>query len=407
MRLLLFTGKGGVGKTTAACATALRCADRGRKTLLVSGDPAHSVADALGRPLTDGPLEVADGLWAAQLDTQHRLESAWREVEEYLLRLLDQSGVDAVLAEELAVLPGIDEVLTLLAVRDLAAQGTWDTIVLDCAPTAETLRLLALPEALGWYLDRILPAQRRLAQGLRPLAGLLGRGDAIPPDGLFAAVLRLADEMASVRALLSADSTSVRLVLTPEAVVVAEARRTLTALALYGYRVDALIANRVFPTGDDEWRSGWVTAQQRQLALMRSAAGSTPVGELEYLATEPIGPDALRAVAAKLYGELPGDDPAAPAPVTESLRVERDGAQFVLRLDLPLSGDETVDVVRAGDTLVVTVDALRRVVALPSVLRRCEVVSGVREDTGVSVRFVPDPGLWPEQIFRADREAAR
>ena len=258
MRVVLFTGKGGVGKTTTASATALGLADRGVKTLLLSTDTAHSLADALGVALSGDPTEVAPALWVVQIDTQGRFEAAWRDVQGFLAGVLARSGVDPITADELTVLPGIDEVLALLAVRELARTGDWDTLVVDCAPTAETLRLLALPEALSWYLQKVFPAQRRLARGMRPFATLLGRGEAIPPDHVFAALLRLTDELAGVQQLLGDPATtSVRLVLTPEAVVAAEARRTFTALALYGYAVDMVIANRVFPDGADAWRAGW------------------------------------------------------------------------------------------------------------------------------------------------------
>ena len=162
MRIVLFTGKGGVGKTTAAAATALRLADRGAKTLLLSTDTAHSLGDALDVGLGDDPTEITANLWAVQIDTQGRLEAAWRDVQSYLVELLTRGGVDPITADELTMLPGVDEVLALLAVRELAVSGTWDAVVIDCAPTAETLRLLALPEALGWYLQRVFPAQRKI-----------------------------------------------------------------------------------------------------------------------------------------------------------------------------------------------------------------------------------------------------
>ncbi|HYU66350.1 MAG TPA: ArsA family ATPase, partial [Jatrophihabitantaceae bacterium] len=158
MRIVLFTGKGGVGKTTTASATALRLADRGVKTLLLSTDSAHSLGDALGAELGNEPVEVAPSLWAVHIDTQQRFEVAWRDVQRFLLDLLARGGVDPITAEELTVLPGVEEVLALLAVRDLALNGQWDVLVVDCAPTAETLRLLALPEALGWYLQKVFPA---------------------------------------------------------------------------------------------------------------------------------------------------------------------------------------------------------------------------------------------------------
>jgi arsenite-transporting ATPase len=404
MRIILFTGKGGVGKTTTASATALRLADRGLKTLLLSTDIAHSLADALAVELTDEPVEVATSLWAVQIDTQGRFEAAWRDVQAFLVDMLARGGVDAITADELTVLPGVDEVLALLAVRELALTGNWDALVVDCAPTAETLRLLALPEALTWYLERVFPVHRRIAKSMRPIAALLGRGEALPPDTLFEALLRLNDELASVRQLLGDPAvTSVRLVLTPESVVAAEARRTFTALALYGYSVDLVIANRVFPAGDDDWRRGWAEAQQRQLIGIRESFAGLPVRELAYRAAEPVGAAALREVAESLYGALPGEDPAPPSPVSELLRVEQAGEEFVLHMSLPLAQRAAVDAVRAGDDLVVTVGPNRRVLTLPSVLRRCTVSGAEFDGRELRVRFRPDPALWPAPLRPANR----
>jgi len=396
MRIVLFTGKGGVGKTTTAAATALRLADRGVKTLLLSTDVAHSLADALDVPLGDDPVEVAPGLEALQIDTQGRFEQAWRDVQGFLIDMLSRGGVDPITADELTVLPGFDEVLALLAVRELAETGRWDALVVDCAPTAETLRLLALPEALGWYLERVFPVHRRLAKGMRPFATLLGRGEVLPPDTIFEALLRLADELSSVRRLLGDPRiTAVRLVLTPEAVVAAEARRTFTALALYGYAVDLVIANRVFPAGDDEWRQGWAAAQQAHLVRIRESFAGLPVRELAYRPSEPVGADALRAVADDLYGPLPGLDPAPPADLADPpMRVTSAGEEFVLHLALPLAEPAEVDAARAGDDLVVTVAGHRRVLTLPSVLRRCTVAGGAFDGRELRVRFRPDPERW-------------
>jgi arsenite/tail-anchored protein-transporting ATPase len=396
MRILLFTGKGGVGKTTTASATALRLADRGVKTLLLSTDTAHSLADALDVALNDEPTEVAPSLWAVQIDTQGRFEAAWRDVQSFLIDMLARGGVDVITAEELTVLPGVDEVLALLAVRELAVTGDWDALVVDCAPTAETLRLLALPEALSWYLQRVFPAHRRIARSVRPLAALLGRGEVVPHDSLFEALLRLSDDLAGVRQLLGDPAvTSVRLVLTPESVVAAEARRTFTALSLYGYGVDLVIANRVFERGGDEWRRTWAEAQQRQLAGIRESFAGLPVLELPYRPAEPVGADALRAVADGLYGPLPGTDPAPVPQARDLLRVEPDGDGFVLLMTLPLAERGEVDAVRAGDDLVVTVAGRRRVLTLPGALRRCEVAGGSFDGTQLRVRFRADPAAPP------------
>jgi arsenite-transporting ATPase len=398
MRIVLFTGKGGVGKTTTASATALRLADRGVKTLLLSTDIAHSLGDALDVPLSGEPTEVAPGLWAVQIDTQGRFEAAWRDVQRFLIDMLSRSGVDPITADELTVLPGVDEVMALLAVRELAMRGDWDALVVDCAPTAETLRLLALPEALSWYLQKVFPAQRKLARSIRPIAAMLGRADVLPPDNIFDALLRLNDELAAVRQLLGDPGiTSVRLVLTPEAVVAAEARRTFTALSLYGYRVDMVVANRVFPASDDEWRQGWARAQQRQLEAISQSFAGLALHVLPYRGAEPVGVAALREMAAELYGELPGADPTPPASGAELMSIDAQDGDFVLRMQLPLAERAAVDVARAGDDLVVTVASHRRVLMLPSMLRRCTVVGGEFESGQLTVRFRPDPEQWPHE----------
>jgi arsenite/tail-anchored protein-transporting ATPase len=393
VRVLLFTGKGGVGKTTAAASAAALAASRGRKTLVVSTDAAHSLGDALGTALGPEPTEIDAGLYGMQVDAQRRLEETWREVQDYLLSVLERSGVNPLEAEEMTVLPGAEEVLALLAVRDQVASGRFDAVVVDCAPTAETLRLLALPEALGWYMERIFPAHRRVARALNPLLTRTGSA-AVPSDTVFEAVQRLHGELAEVRALLTdSRSASVRLVLTPEAVVVAEARRTLTALALHGYRVDAVVANRVFPAeGADEWRAGWVAAQQVQLDDVRASFAGLPLHLTPYRASEPLGLDELTRVGVETYGD---DDPMALAePVDELVRVDRTDDGFNLSLALPLADRSAIDLVRSGDELVVTVGGQRRLLALPSALRRCDVTGAALRDGRLGVSFVPDPALW-------------
>ncbi len=251
MRILLFTGKGGVGKTTLAAATAARLAERGGKVLVVSTDPAHSLADTFGTPLEAQPQEVAlaegrpTGLYAAEIATRTLVDQAWSELREHLRTVLLGSGVTELDAEELTFLPGIEDLLALTEVHRLANSGMWDTVLVDCGPTAETLRLLALPESLAGYLERLFPTHRRVVRGL--LAGMAGSENVERWDSAADALGRLAERLSSLKDMLLAAETSVRLVLTPEAVVAAETRRTLTALALQQIRVDGLVANRIVP----------------------------------------------------------------------------------------------------------------------------------------------------------------
>lgn len=390
MRVILFTGKGGVGKTTTAAATAALAATRGIKTLVLSTDPAHSLGDALGVPLTGEPTEVEPGLFGQQVDAQARFEQSWTEISGYLSRLLDASGVDPLEAEEIAVLPGAEEVLALLEVLAQARSGRFELIIVDCAPTAETLRLLALPEALSWYMDRVFPMERRLVKTLRPVLTRMTGGMPMPRDDVFAAVERLHGDLREVRALLTdAERASVRLVLTPEAVVVAEARRTLTSLALYGYRVDAVVANRLIPTGGaDEWREGWVKSQAVQMTEVRASFSPLPILTAPYRPSEPVGIEALVAHGGELYAEV---DPVSLPPGEDPMVVTRTPAGFELRLALPLADPTAVDLKRRGDDLVVTVGGQRRVLSLPVALRKATIAGAKLRDGGLVVRFESEP----------------
>lgn len=246
-RVLLFTGKGGVGKTTSAAGTATLSAANGLRTLVMSTDAAHSLADAMGTSIGDGVAEVAENLHVQQVNAQRMFEDSWGDIQHYMLSVLGAMDVDPIAAEELTIIPGAEEILALLALRDAYNSNDYDVIIVDCAPTGETLRLLALPEVMQWYIDKVLPAERRVIRALRPVL-TKAAGVPMPGDGVFDAIVRLHDDLAEVRRILTSELASVRVVLTPEAVVVAEARRSLTMLSLFGYRVDGVIANRVFPT---------------------------------------------------------------------------------------------------------------------------------------------------------------
>jgi arsenite/tail-anchored protein-transporting ATPase len=395
MRVLLFTGKGGVGKTTTAAATAVHAARAGVKSLVLSTDPAHSLADALGVRLEHAEgraVEVEPGLSAQQVDARARARRWWGEVQDYLLDVLDRAGVDPVAAEELTLLPGAEEVLALLELREQVEHGPWDLVVVDCAPTAETLRLLAMPEALRWTMERVFPAGRLVVRTAGPVIGR-AVGVPMPKDSVFASMQRLHHELGAVQEMLASPDASVRLVLTPEAVVVAEARRTLTSLSLYGYRVDGVVANRVFPAGDDPWRSGWAERQQELLAEVAASCAPVPVAQAPYRPSEPVGCNELAAFATELYGadaEPWRRSDGRPPP----LRVERSGDEFVLVLDLPLARPSDVDLERRGDDLWVLVGGHRRVLTLPSALRRCVVVGAAVQAGSLRVRFEPDPALW-------------
>ena len=388
MRIILFTGKGGVGKTTAAAGTATTAADAGHRTLVLSTDAAHSLADAFGVPIGSEPTRVADRLFVQQVDAQQRFERSWADIQGYLLAVLDAAGVDPITAEELTVIPGAEEVLALLELRTQVLSGEWDVVVVDCAPTAETLRLLALPEALGWYMDRVFPAERRIVKALRPVLARAA-GVPMPHDTVFDAVERLHRDLEQVRDILTADNASVRLVLTPETVVVAEARRSLTTLSLFGYRVDGVVANRVFPAdGADPWRQQWVRAQGEVLREVEQSFTGLPIWRSSYRSSEPVGVAELADFATQAYA---GDDPLAPPSGDEPMTITRTPTGATLRIALPFVAKSDIDLARHGDELVVTVGSYRRLLSLPAALTR-HTVAGARVEGGsLQVRFRAEP----------------
>ena len=410
MRVILFTGKGGVGKTTTAAATAVRAARGGVKTLVMSTDAAHSLGDALGVDLSGAaagrPVEVEPGLAALQISPPHLLGESWRVVQDYLLSVLGTLGIDTVVAEELTRLPGAEEVAALLEMRSQVESGPWDLVVVDCAPTAETLRLLALPEALAWHLDRLLPAQRGLIRTLRPAAAAAA-GVPLPAPEVVEAVTGWHRQMRQVHRILTGDQTSVRLVLTPERVVIAESRRTWTSLSLYGFVVDAVIVNRVFPDAGepddagqpspspsrDPWRSGWNAAQRAGLVEVRESFAGLPVLVAPYLAAEPIGVEALAALA-RAHGTDDAQDLLAPVTHRGMAVVRTDGG-FTLTLPLPLAHARDLGLQRRDDELLVAVGEHRRVLTLPAALQRCVVDGAAVRDGLLQVRFVPDEEVWP------------
>jgi arsenite-transporting ATPase len=384
VRIILFTGKGGVGKTTAAAGTATLAASRGHRTLVLSTDAAHSLADAFGQPIGSEPTEVEERLFVQQVNAQRRFERSWAEIQGYLLSVLDAAGVDPITAEELTVIPGAEEVLALLELRSHAVSGEWDVIVVDCAPTAETLRLLALPEALGWYMDRIFPTERRVVKALKPLL-TKAAGVPMPHDTVFDAVERLHRDLEEVQRILTGEGSSVRLVLTPETVVVAEARRSLTTLSLFGYRVDGVIANRVFPAaGSDTWREQWVAAQTQVLKEVEHSFAELPIWRSPYRACEPVGVEELAAFATEAYAD---EDPLAAPPADGPMTVRRTAEGTTLSIALPFVAKADVDLARHGDELVVTVGSYRRVLALPASLRGSVVVGARVDDEALQIRF--------------------
>ncbi|MDQ4065439.1 MAG: TRC40/GET3/ArsA family transport-energizing ATPase [Actinomycetota bacterium] len=385
MRIILFTGKGGVGKTSVACATAVRIAATGKKTLVMSTDPAHSVADSFGVELTPDPTEVAPNLWAEQIDAQQRLEENWRDIQQHAIAVLNWAGLEDVAAEELSVIPGLDELFSLVDVKKHHDDDPYDVLVVDCAPTGETLRLLSLPDVIQWYMERIYPIERRVMGAIRPLAQRVVSMP-LPDDRVYAAVKRFYDRLDGVKRVLNdPETTSVRLVVNPEQMVIAEAQRTFTYLNLFGYRVDAVIANRVLPEAvSDPYFLRWKELHEQHLRTIEESFSPVPILRGHLREQELVGQELLGDFARELYGEA---DPSAVLHESEPMSINKTADGYALVLQLPLTSKEDIELASKDGELFVRVGPYRRTIMLPRALASREVAGATLHEQRLEVRF--------------------
>ena len=372
MRILLFTGKGGVGKTSIAAATALSAARAGVRTLIMSTDPAHSLADSFDREVDSEPTSIEERLWAQQIDSQQRLEENWKEIQQYAVDVLSWTGMDGIQAEELSVIPGLDELFSLADIKRYHDDSSYDLLVVDCAPTAETLRLLSLPEIMAWYIEKIFPIERKIVNAVRPV---LSRMKSLPPianDNVFAAIERFYRRIEGIREILTdAKTSSIRLVVNAEKMVIAEARRTFTYLSLFGYRVDAVIVNRLIPDRvTDEYFDHWKQIQEEHLVTIEESFSPVPILKARLFEQEMVGTRLLGQLAEEVYGTA---DPTSIMYSDEPFRITTDNGSTLLWIKLPFAGKGDVDLSRRGDELYIKVGNFKRNLVLPMSLKRAEV----------------------------------
>lgn len=393
MRILLYTGKGGVGKTSIAAATALRCAELGYRTIVVSTDSAHSLGDSLDMPLGSAPEAIADNLWAQELDVLDQAERHLGSLKRYAASVLSMRGLDRIVAEELTILPGLEELTSLIRVVQLYDEGAYDVVVMDCAPTGATLQLLAMPEAGRWYLERLLSLERRIFGLVRPMVRAL-TDQPIPEREIHAALEGLVEHLRRMQRLLSDRThTSARLVLNPEKMVIAETRRAYMYLVLYGYPVDALICNRLLPPEAaggylDEWRS----IQQQYRQTITDSFAPLPILDVPLFEREVVGLDMLRQMGRSVFSE---QDPTAVLYTGKEQRIVEREAGYTLCVPLPLPAGTLqprgkIQVHRAsGDELIVHIGNRKRMLSLPHSLAVMHIAEARHEDDTLYVDFQP------------------
>jgi arsenite/tail-anchored protein-transporting ATPase len=384
-RTILYTGKGGVGKTSVAAASARRCAAAGLRTVLLSTDPAHSLSDSLETELGNEPTPCAPNLFAQEVQAQEEMERHWEAVQDWLGDMLAERGIDRISAEELTVPPGMDELFSLLWIKRHHDEGEFDCVVVDCAPTGETLRLLSFPDVASWWLEKVLPWERRLVGAARPIASAL-LDVPLPGDSVFEEIDRLVRNLVAMNAILrDRPATSVRLVMTPDRMVVKEAMRTFTYLNLYGYLTDAVIVNRVLPKqAGDGYFSDWRALQREQLELVRSAFAPIPILTAPWLAQEVIGADMLDLLGDELFAER---EPADVLHEELSQELSSSDGRATLRLSLPFAARGDIELKKIGLELIVRVGGQKRTILLPSTMSAYASTGARFEDGALQVSF--------------------
>ncbi len=387
MRIIVHTGKGGVGKTSISAATALRCSEMGLRTIVISTDTAHSLGDSLDVEIGPEPTQIKDNLWAQEVDARYSMDKYWGTFQRYMVALFTQRGVKDIVAEEVTILPGLEEGAHLLWINKYVNEGEYDVLIVDAAPTAETLRLLSLPDVTRWWFERVLTLTRGAARILRPIAKPLMRTE-LPDQNAFDTVQSLFKTLDEVRLLLADPAmSSLRLVINPEKMVIKETQRTYTYLNLYGYPVDAVLCNRVLPdTITDPYFNQWKDLQKENIGLIREAFGELPLLKVPMFDRDVTGLDMLRRLGDALYGDR------NPAEVmfrgmTHQITPDEDGG-YRLKVPLPFAEKSDLDVYRSADELTLRVGPYRRNIVLPYALWNLEIGDAKFEEQALNIHFI-------------------
>lgn len=391
MRLILYLGKGGVGKTTTAAATAVRAAELGHRTLVVSTDVAHSLADALDLPLGSQPTPLAPNLWGQEINVLDEVRRHWGRMQSYLQNVLRRKGVNEVMAEELSVIPGMEEVVSLLHIRRQAREGNFDAVIVDAAPTGETVRLLTMPETFQLYAGRISNWDQATSKLVRPFMRAL-----VPASDVFDSLPQFMAEVEELRKTLTdPDISSYRLVLTPERMVIKEAQRAATYLALYGYPIDGAVLNRVLP--NDVQGEGFLKQlydiQQGYRKDAHELFAPLPIWEAPYEARDLRGIADLSHLGRTLFGE---NDPTQIFFRGATQELTKQGDEYQLRLPLPHVELNKVNMVKRGDQLFIEIGNFRREMILPLTLANREATRAVFKNGVLEVRFGPPVVTAPQ-----------
>jgi len=389
MRVILFTGKGGVGKTSLAAATAVRAADLGKRTIVLSTDIAHSLADSLDVELANEPREILPNLWGQETEIYKTLETYWGAIQRYITALMAWRGMAGIVAEEVAILPGMEELANLLYIERYRRGGNYDVVIVDSAPTGETLRLLSFPDVMHWWMHRLFPIQRRVASVVRPVVGAISDVP-LPSNSVLDAIAELYGELEDVHKLLvDNEQSSIRLVVNPEKMVIKEAQRTLTYLNLFGYSTDAVIVNRILPERvRDDYFVTWKESQKKYIEYIDEAFSPLPILNMPLLDQEVVGVEMLRRMAAAVYGDA---DPTRFYYRGQAQSIDKVADGYILNLKLPFASKEQVALIHSRDELNIKVGSYRRTVTLPHALTSLKVAEAKMDEHVLRIHFLQEP----------------
>lgn len=366
MRILLFTGKGGVGKTSVSAATALLSSKMGYKTMVMSTDAAHSLSDSLDMELTDEPVKIRENLWGYEINVQREIKDNWGAVQEYVKLFLSSQGIEDVVAEELSVYPGMDELFSLVKIKKYYDEQAYDVVVVDCAPTGEALRLLSFPEITKWYMKHVFNLERKAVKTVRPIAKYLVPMP-IPADNVFASLESMYKKIDGFGDILTNNNvTSVRLVMNPEKMVIKETHRAFTFLCLFGISVDSVIVNKLLPDDiEDPYFSRWKEIHLEHLKTIEESFFPIPIFKSKLFDQELVGIPLLEQMGEDIYGTK---DPTDIFYSEMPIKISKEDGRYELNLHLPFTDKEKVELYHRGDELVLKVGWYKRNISLPRAL---------------------------------------
>lgn len=385
MRIILYTGKGGVGKTSIAAATALKSAQKGLKTLVVSTDAAHSLGDSLDIKLGPEPVEIRENLWAQEIDTIHEVEKGWGQVQEYLTALFTAKAVKDITTEELTVFPGFEELLSLLRILGYYKEKVFDVIIIDCAPTGETLALLSFPEMLRWWMDKLFPFKRKALKVVKPVVEPI-LGLPMPTDGVMGEIEKIYNQLDEMKKILSdRDTTSIRIVVNPEKMVIKEAQRSFTYLNLYNYNIDAVIVNRVIPDNvTDEYFRVWKDIQRKYREMILESFSPVPINYAPLFEKEVVGLEMLERMGNEVFG---GEDPVKIRFNSRTQQVEKTDGEYVYSIQMPFVEKKDLTLNQKADEIIIRVGNVKRTITLPRTLLNYSIKGAKFENEILKIRF--------------------